>query len=134
MSSFTRVVHNKVSSSLAIPSRKDHEGIPLVFDVCVLGFYKWSRGRLRLLGYDPIPTPYKYDDQIITFARLINGIIVTADKDFSKYEKSIILKQDKYEKMYTQLIKQLRKIKTDCQINASPPFNTIFQNWTRRKA
>jgi len=77
----------------------------------VLGFYKWSRGRLRLLGYNPIPSPYKYDDQIIFFAKMINGIIVTADKDFIKYEKSVILKLDKYEKMYTQLIKQLRKMK-----------------------
>jgi uncharacterized protein with PIN domain len=77
----------------------------------VLGFYKWSRGRLRLLGYDPIPTPYKYDDQIILFAKMIDGIIVTTDKGFSKYEKSVILKQDKYEKMYTQLIKQLKTLK-----------------------
>jgi len=82
----------------------------------VLGFYKWSRRRLRLLGYNPIPTPYKYDDQIILFAKRMDGIIVTADKDFSKYEKSVILKQDKYEKMYTQLIKQLRKMKADRQL------------------
>jgi len=44
---------------------------------------------------------------------MIDGIIVTRDKDFIKYEKSIILKLDKYEKMYTQLIKQLRKMKAD---------------------
>jgi len=36
---------------------------------------------------------------------------VTADKDFIKYEKSVILKLDKYEKMYTQLIKQLKTLK-----------------------
>jgi hypothetical protein len=56
---------------------------------------------------------------------MINGIIVTADKSFSKCEKSIILKQDKYEKMYTQLIKQLRKMKTDCRLSflagSAPP-------------
>ncbi|PVU73324.1 hypothetical protein DDW10_02350 [Sulfolobales archaeon SCGC AB-777_J03] len=116
MSSCTRVVRNKALSGLAIPSQEGHEGVPLVFDVRVLGFYKWSRGRLRLLGYDPIPSPYKYDDQIITFAKMVNGIIVTTDKGFSKWEKSVILKQDKYEKMYTQLIKQLRKMKTDCRL------------------
>jgi len=116
MSSCTRVVRNEALSGLAIPSREGHEGVPLVFDACVLGFYKWSRGRLRILGYDPIPSPYKYDDQIITFAKMIDGIIVTTDKGFSKYEKSVILKQDKYEKMYTQLIKQLRKMKTDCRL------------------
>ncbi|MCQ4367202.1 MAG: hypothetical protein NO114_06045 [Sulfolobales archaeon] len=109
-------MRNEALSGLAIPSREGHEGVPLIFDVCVLGFYKWSRGRLRLLGYDPIPSPYKYDDQIITFAKMIDGIIVTTDKGFSKYEKSVILKQDKYEKMYTQLIKQLRKMKTDCRL------------------
>jgi len=47
---------------------------------------------------------------------MIDGIIVTRDKDFIKYEKSIILKLDKYEKMYTQLIKQLRKMKADRQL------------------
>ena len=103
--------HNEVLTGLANSNREGHEGIPLVFDICVLGFYKWSRDRLRLLGYNPIPTPYKYDDQIITFAKMINGIIVTRDKDFTKYEKSVILKQDKYEKMYTQLIKQLKTLK-----------------------
>jgi hypothetical protein len=113
MSSCTRVARSQAPSSLVTPSQEDHEGVPLIFDVCVLGFYKWSRGRLRLLGYDPIPTPYKYDDQIVTFAKTIGGIIVTTDKGFSKFEKSIILKQDKYEKMYTQLVKQLRKMKTD---------------------
>jgi uncharacterized protein with PIN domain len=101
-----------VFAGLDILSQEGHEGIPLIFDMCVLGFYKWSRGRLRLLGYNPIPSPYKYDDQIITFAKTINGIVVTADKDFSKYEKSVILKPDKYEKMYTQLVKQLGKMKT----------------------
>jgi len=111
MSSFV-CTRNEVFTGLDILSQEGHEGVPLVFDVCVLGFYKWSRGRLRLLGYNPIPSPYKYDDQIITFAKMIDGIIVTADKGFSKYEKSIILKPDKYEKMYTQLIKQLEKIKT----------------------
>jgi len=115
MSSFSST-RNEVFAGLDILSQEGHEGIPLIFDICVLGFYKWSRGRLRLLGYDPIPSPYKYDDQIITFAKMINGIIVTTDKDFSKYEKSVILKQDKYEKMYTQLIKQLRKMKTDCRL------------------
>jgi len=113
MSSFTGFTRNEVLTGLAIPSREGHEGVPLIFDVCVLGFYKWSRRRLKLLGYDPIPTPYKYDDQIILFARMINGIIVTRDKDFSKYEKSVILKLDKYEKMYTQLIKQLEKMKAN---------------------
>jgi len=52
-------VRNKALSGLAVPSREGHEGVPLIFDVCVLGFYKWSRGRLRLLGYDPIPSPYR---------------------------------------------------------------------------
>ena len=115
MSSCSRVVRSQAHSSLAIPSREGHEGVPLIFDMCVLGFYKWSRGRLRLLGYDPIPSPYKYDDQIITFARMIDGIIVTRDKGFTKYEKSVILKLDKYEKMYTQLIKQLEKMKANHQ-------------------
>ena len=46
---------------------------------------------------------------------MIDGIIVTTDKGFSKYEKSVILKLDKYEKMYTQLIKQLRKMKANRQ-------------------
>jgi len=110
MSSFSST-RNEVFAGLDILSQEGHEGIPLIFDICVLGFYKWSRGRLRLLGYDPIPSPYKYDDQIITFAKMINGIVVTADKDFSKYEKSVILKPDKYEKMYTQLVKQLGKMK-----------------------
>ena len=115
MSSFTGFTRNEVLTRLAIPSREGHEGVPLIFDVCVLGFYKWSRRRLRLLGYDPIPSPYKYDDQIITFAKMIDGIIVTRDKDFTKYEKSVILKLDKYEKMYTQLIKQLEKMKANHQ-------------------
>jgi hypothetical protein len=91
MSSFSST-RNEVFAGLDILSQEGHEGIPLVFDICVLGFYKWSRGRLRLLGYDPIPSPYKYDDQIITFARMIDGIIVTTDKDFSKWEKSVIFK------------------------------------------
>jgi len=86
------------------------EGTPLIFDLCVLGFYKWSKDRLRLLGYNPIPSPYRYDDQIITFAKTIGGIIVTTDKGFSKYEKSIILKPDKYEKMYAQLVERLKNI------------------------
>ena len=116
MSSLTGLTRNEVFTGLAILSREGHEGVPLIFDVCVLGFYKWSRRRLRLLGYNPIPTPYKYDDQIILFAKRMDGIIVTADKDFSKYEKSVILKLDKYEKMYTQLIKQLRKMKADRQL------------------
>ena len=116
MSSLTGLTRNEAFTHLEVLSHEGHEGIPLVFDICVLGFYKWCRGRLRLLGYDPIPSPYKYDDQIITFARMINAVIVTADKGFSKYEKSVILKQDKYEKMYTRLIKQLRKMKTDCQL------------------
>jgi len=116
MSSFTGFTRNEVFSSSVCSGREDHEGVPLIFDVCVLGFYKWSRRRLKLLGYNPIPTPYRYDDQIILFAKMIDGIIVTRDKDFIKYEKSIILKLDKYEKMYTQLIKQLRKMKADRQL------------------
>jgi len=115
MSSFTGFTRNEVFDNSVGSRREGHEGVPLIFDVCVLGFYKWSRRRLKLLGYDPIPSPYKYDDQIILFARMINGIIVTRDKDFTKYEKSIILKLDKYEKMYTQLIKQLEKMKADRQ-------------------
>ena len=115
MSSLAGLTRNEVFTSLAIPSREGHEGVPLIFDMCVLGFYKWSRRRLRLLGYNPIPSPYKYDDQIITFAKMIDGIIVTRDKDFTKYEKSIILKLYKYEKMYTQLIKQLEKMKANRQ-------------------
>jgi uncharacterized protein with PIN domain len=111
MSPMASVTHNEVFAGLKILSQEGHEGVPLIFDMCVLGFYKWSRGRLRLLGYDPIPSPYKYDDQIILFARMIDGIIVTRDKDFTKYEKSVILKLDKYEKMYTQLIKQLKTLK-----------------------
>ena len=111
MSSLAGLTRNEVFNSSVGSYREGHEGAPLIFDVCVLGFYKWSRRRLRLLGYDPIPTPYKYDDQIILFAKMIDGIIVTRDKDFIKYEKSVILKQDKYEKMYTQLIKQLKTLK-----------------------
>jgi hypothetical protein len=111
MSSMAGFTHIEVFDSSVGSYREGHEGIPLIFDVCVLGFYKWSRRRLRLLGYNPIPSPYKYDDQIITFARMIDGIIVTRDKDFIKYEKSVILKLDKYEKMYTQLIKQLKTLK-----------------------
>ena len=111
MSSFTGLTRNEVLTGLVGSSQEGHEGVPLIFDVCVLGFYKWSRGRLRLLGYNPIPSPYKYDDQIIFFAKMIDGIIVTRDKDFIKYEKSVILKLDKYEKMYTQLIKQLKTLK-----------------------
>jgi hypothetical protein len=49
---------------------------------------------------------------------MIDGIIVTTDKGFSKCEKNVILKHDKYEKMYTQLIKQLRKMKTDCRLSS----------------
>jgi len=37
MSSCTRVVRNKALSGHAIPSREGHEGVPLIFDACVLG-------------------------------------------------------------------------------------------------
>lgn len=84
MSSCTRVVRNNALSGLAVPSREGHGGVPLIFDVCALGFYKWSRGRLRLLGYDPIPSPYKYDDQIIgdvieAFNSIVRGNRVACD-------------------------------------------------------
>jgi len=54
----------------------------------------------------------------LTFAKMIDGIVVTTDKGFSRCEKSVIFKQDKYEKMYTRLIKQLRKMKTDCRLSS----------------
>jgi len=91
----------------------NHEGVPLIFDVCVSGFYMWCRNRVKYLGYIPILAPYKYDDQIITFAKMVNGIVVTTDKDFIKFERSIILRHDKYEKMYTQMVKRLHEIKVE---------------------
>jgi hypothetical protein len=84
-----------------------HEGIPLIFDLSIKGFYRWCRRRVKYLGYYPFITPYKYDHQIMIYAQLINGYIVTTDKYFLKCKRAIVLHIDKYEKMYTEMLKDL---------------------------
>ena len=87
-----------------------HEGIPLIFDLSLKGFYYWSRRRLKYLGFNAFITPYKYDHQIMLYARLINGYIVTTDKGFLKCKRAVVLKVDKYEKMYVAMVKGLHEI------------------------
>jgi hypothetical protein len=92
-----------------VSSLVKHEGIPIIFDLSLKGFYYWCRNRLKYLGFNPFITPYKYDHQIMIYARLIQGYIVTTDKDFLKCERAIILKVDKYEKMYVKMLKELHE-------------------------
>lgn len=86
-----------------------HEGIPIIFDLSLKGFYYWCRNRLRYLGFDPFITPYRHDHQIMIYARLIQGYIVTTDKGFRKCKRAIILTVDKYEKMYVRMLKELHE-------------------------
>ncbi|MUM65958.1 hypothetical protein D1867_12125 [Acidianus infernus] len=64
------------------PATTRHEGIP------IKGFITGAR---RGLGFNPFITPYKHDHQIMMYARLIQGYIVTTDKvlDFIKLLFSI---------------------------------------------
>ena len=80
-------------------------GTVVIFDLSLAGFYKWSRRRLELLGFTPVITPYRHDFQIMTFAKLVDGLVVTTDKDFLSFSRAVVLKHDKYEKMYTAMLK-----------------------------
>ena len=84
--------------------------IPIIFDLSLKGFYKWCRKRLEYLGFKPMVTPYRYDHQIMIYAELINGIVVTTDKDFLKFKRAVVLKNDKYEKMYVRMLKEIHRI------------------------
>ncbi|MBB5254921.1 hypothetical protein [Sulfurisphaera ohwakuensis] len=84
--------------------------IPIIFDLSLKGFYKWCKKRLEYLGFEPMVTPYRYDYQIMIYAELINGIVVTTDKDFLKFKRAVVLKNDKYEKMYVRMLKEIHRI------------------------
>ncbi|WP_149528418.1 hypothetical protein [Sulfuracidifex tepidarius] len=91
-------------------ARNTHEGVPLVFDLPLKGFYRWSRRRVIYLGFRPFVTPYRYDHQIMLYAELIRGYIVTTDKGFPCW-RAVVLDVDKYEKMYVRMLKGLHKLK-----------------------
>jgi len=91
----------------------------LVFDHSIIGFARWCRRRLELLGYKVVIPPtgvMKHDMLLEEYAERVNGIIVTTDKSI-KYKHKVLLdmptdKKPKYEKWYTELIKKLSNYKT----------------------
>ena len=82
----------------------------IIFDLPLVGFYKWSRRRLELLGFTPVITPFRHDFQIMRFAELVDGVIVTTDKDFLCFSRAVVLKHDKYEKMYTGMLRGIHNL------------------------
>ena len=89
---------------------EEQRGMVIIFDLSLAGFYKWSRKRLELLGFKPIITPYRHDFQIMRFAEIVDGIVVTTDKDFLSFNRAIVLRHDKYEKMYTAMLKRIHDL------------------------
>lgn len=92
----------------------------MIFDIPNIGFARWAKKRLELLGYRVIETPYKYDIAIALYAERLGAIVVTSDKRFP-YRKKIVLPQKfvtnsgvigkpKYEKLYTILMTELSKV------------------------
>ena len=90
---------------------KVHEAPTLLFDVSLVGFYRWVRRRLELLGIRVILTRYKNDKDIALEAEKLNAIVVTTDKTF-QYPYKIVLpmRRPKYETWLTYLLKQLREV------------------------
>ena len=95
---------------LNVDESEGRRGTVVIFDLSLAGFYKWSRRRLELLGFTPVITPYRHDFQIMTFAELVDGLVVTTDKDFLDFRRAVVLKHDKYEKMYTAMIKGIHDL------------------------
>ena len=85
-------------------------GTVVIFDLSLVGFYKWSRRRLELLGFTPVITPFRHDFQIMRFAELLNGVVVTTDRDFLSFSRAVVLKHDKYEKMYTAMLRGIHNL------------------------
>lgn len=70
--------------------------ITLIFDLPVLGFYRYIKPRLRALGIRVVRPPCKDDPCIVKLATKHNAIIITTDSDFYHYAviygvKAIIL-------------------------------------------
>ena len=90
------------------------EHLVLVFDVPLLGFARWAKKRLELLGFKVVEPPYKDDDLIAKWAKenFGNFIIITTDKNFPCKHKIVLptffktnagVGKPKYEKLYTRL-------------------------------
>ncbi|BCU69764.1 hypothetical protein [Stygiolobus caldivivus] len=86
------------------------DGAYLIFDLPLRGFYNWSRKRLEYLGFRPVMAPYRYDHHIMAYALMVNGVVITTDKDFLKFSRAVVLKVDKYEKMYVRMLKGVRQV------------------------
>jgi len=88
------------------------DGVIVVADVSLWGFFRWAESRLRLLGIKVVYPPARASDYAIAeLARRLNAVVVTSDKRFP-YEPKAVLefpvgKKPKYEKLYTQLMKKL---------------------------
>ena len=86
----------------------------LLFDVCMEGFLRKWRKRLRLVGFECILSPYKDDDQILRFQQLLEEkrdipvVIVTYDKrDFPRTRAIVLNIHDKFEEQITDMLIRL---------------------------
>ena len=55
----------------------------------------------------------------MTFVELLDGLVVTTDKDSLSFDRAVVLKHDKYEKMYSVTLRGIHDLISKWVRNAS---------------